>query len=251
MNLIHCITNYVTVNDVANIILASKSSPVMSDDIDEVKEIQSISSGLLINIGTLNKRTIESMFAACKQANKLKHPIVLDCVGNGASKLRTSTINKLLKEVKFDVIKGNASEILTILKQDTKTSGVDSTINLDIKSLVTCAKKLASKYHCVIAITGKVDVISNNKKTYLCYNGSSKMGRITGCGCMLGGVIASYVCSNLDNKLKATLDAITAFNIAGERADKQSKGLGSFHINLINEMGNIKDIDIKKYAKVK
>ena len=107
--LIHNITNYVTVNDCANMVLACGASPIMADDAAEVEEITAICGGLNINIGTLNKRTIESMFLAGKRANALNHPVVLDPVGAGASKLRTETAQKLLEEVKFTVIRGNIS----------------------------------------------------------------------------------------------------------------------------------------------
>ena len=109
--LIHNITNYVTVNDCANILLACGASPIMADDVDEVEEITSLCAGLNINIGTLNQRTIPAMIAAGKQANLLHHPVLLDPVGAGASTLRTNTALQLLKEVQFTVIRGNISEI--------------------------------------------------------------------------------------------------------------------------------------------
>ena len=118
--LIHNITNYVTVNDCANMVLACGASPIMADDKEEVAEIQTICAGLNINIGTLNSRTIESMKIAGMRANELGHPAVLDPVGVGASTLRTSTANELLKTVKFTVIRGNISEIKTLAVADAK-----------------------------------------------------------------------------------------------------------------------------------
>ena len=112
--LIHNITNYVTVNDCANIVIACGASPIMADDKEEVAEITTICSGLNINIGTLNSRTIASMLIAGKRANELNHPVVLDPVGAGASKLRTETAMQLLEDVKFSVIRGNISEIKTL-----------------------------------------------------------------------------------------------------------------------------------------
>ena len=114
MHLIHNITNYVTVNDVANVLLACGASPIMSDDKEEVEEITSICKGLNINIGTLNHRTIPSMLLAGKKANELSHPVVLDPVGAGASSLRTETALRLIREIRFDVIRGNISEIKSL-----------------------------------------------------------------------------------------------------------------------------------------
>ena len=127
--LIHNITNYVTVNDVANILLACGGSPIMSDDEGEVEEITSICGGLNINIGTLNKNTIPSMFLAGQKANQLGHKVLLDPVGAGASKLRTETAIDLIKKIKFDVIRGNISEIKTLALGSGTTKGVDADVS--------------------------------------------------------------------------------------------------------------------------
>ena len=124
--LIHNITNYVTVNDCANILLACGGSPIMSDELQEVEEITSICGGLHINIGTLNQRTIPAMKAAGKKANACGHPVLLDPVGAGASRLRTETAEELLKEVKFTAIRGNISEIKTLALGMGTTKGVDA-----------------------------------------------------------------------------------------------------------------------------
>lgn len=126
--LIHNITNYVTVNDCANIVLASGASPIMASDPNEVEEITSICDGLNINIGTLNSRNVEAMILAGKRANQLAHPVVLDPVGVGASTFRTKTALRLLNEVKFTVIRGNISEIKTLAGVSTLTQGVDANI---------------------------------------------------------------------------------------------------------------------------
>ncbi len=112
--LVHNITNYVTVNDCANIVLACGASPIMADDAAEVEDITSLCAGLNLNIGTLNSRTIPSMLLAGHTANRLGRPVVLDPVGAGASHLRTETALRLLREVKFTVIRGNISEIRTL-----------------------------------------------------------------------------------------------------------------------------------------
>ena len=126
--LIHNITNYVTVNDCANIVLACGASPIMADDKNEAAEITEICAGLNINIGTLNTRTIDAMLIAGKRSNELHHHVVLDPVGAGASKLRTDTARRLLKEVKFSVIRGNISEIKTLASGSGTTKGVDADV---------------------------------------------------------------------------------------------------------------------------
>lgn len=170
--LIHNITNYVTVNDCANMVLACGASPIMADDAAEVEDITTICGGLNINIGTLNSRTITSMLLAGKKANQLGHPVVLDPVGAGASRLRTDTAFRLLRDVKFTVIRGNISEIKTLASGAGTTKGVDADVadkvteaNLD--SAVAFAKAFAAQTGAVIAITGAIDIVADAEKSLL------------------------------------------------------------------------------------
>ena len=109
--LVHNITNYVTVNDCANALLAIGASPIMADDIREASDITAISSALVINIGTLNQRTVESMIASGRTANQLGIPVVFDPVGAGASAFRNETVERILQEVKISILRGNLSEV--------------------------------------------------------------------------------------------------------------------------------------------
>ena len=246
--IVHCITNYVTVNDVANIILASGASPIMADDIGEVSDITSICNSLVINIGTLNSRTIESMMEAGKASNKLVHPIVLDPVGVGASKLRMETTLGLLDEVEFSVIKGNASEIKAIVNKTKTTSGVDVSLEdiideNNIDKYIDIAKSLSKANSTVVAITGPIDIITNGEKTYLIRNGHGNMEKITGTGCMLSGLIGGYIGANPDNILESTTVAIAAMGLCGELANHKvgegGLGTGSLRTYLIDFMSNL------------
>lgn len=221
--LIHNITNYVTVNDCANIIIACGASPIMADDEDEVAEITTICSGLNINIGTLNRRTIDSMLIAGKQANLLKHPIVLDPVGAGASKLRTETALRLLEEIQFTVIRGNVSEIKTLALGNGTTKGVDADIadrvteeNLD--DMICFAKNFAAKTGAVVVITGAIDIVADSKNAYCIRNGHSMMSSITGTGCQLSAMTAAFVTANPEKPLEAAAAAVAAMGYAGEIA---------------------------------
>lgn len=221
--LIHNITNYVTVNDCANMVLACGASPIMSDDKDEVAEITTICGGLNINIGTLNNRTIASMLIAGKKANELNHPVVLDPVGAGASKLRTETAQQLLEEVKFSVIRGNISEIKTLASGSGTTKGVDADVadkvtegNLD--SAVAFAKAFAEKTGAVIAITGAIDIVADSSKAYCIRNGHPMMSSITGTGCQLSAMTAAFITANPEHPLEAAAAAVCAMGYAGEIA---------------------------------
>ena len=189
--LVHNITNYVTVNDVANILLAAGASPVMSDEAADVKQMSAISSAVNINIGTLNKRTIKSMFLAGKIANDNGRVVILDPVGAGATDLRTKTCLDLIKKIKFDVIKGNMSEIKTLASLICKnsaednnavnqTKGVDVNANDKISdnnlaSNIALVKNFAKEAGCIIAVTGQIDLVSDGEKCYVIKNGHALM----------------------------------------------------------------------------
>lgn len=219
--LVHNITNYVTVNDVANVLLACGGSPIMADDIDDVEDITSICGGLNINIGTLNKNTIPSMLAAGKKANELGHAVLLDPVGAGASRLRTETAIKLLNEIKFDVIRGNISEIKTLAFGSGSTKGVDADVadavtEDTLDQAVAFVKILSGKLGCIIAVTGAIDLVADADTCYVIRNGRPEMGKITGTGCQLSGLMTAYLTANPDHKLEAAATAVILMGAAGE-----------------------------------
>lgn len=219
--LVHCITNYVTVNDVANVLLACGGSPIMSDDREDVTDITSICGGLDINIGTLNQNTIPSMFLAGKKANELNHPVLLDPVGAGASRLRTETALKLMEEVKLTVIRGNISEIKTLAFGSGSTKGVDADVadavtGDTLDQAVVFVKRLAAKLDCIIAVTGAIDLVADSKGCYVIRNGRSEMGKITGTGCQLSGLVTAFATANPGNHLEAAAAAVALMGLAGE-----------------------------------
>lgn len=226
--LVHNITNYVTVNDVANVILACGASPIMSDELEDALDITSICGGLNINIGTLNKRTIETMSATGRRANELGKVVLLDPVGAGASKMRTETAIKLMDELKFDAIRGNISEIKSLALGSSTTQGVDADIsdvirddNLD--EGVEFAKEFSRKAGCIVAITGVIDIVTDGEKCYVIRNGRPEMSKITGTGCQLSGMATAFLVANPKNKLEAMAAAVCAMGLAGEIAMQRMK----------------------------
>lgn len=256
---VHNITNYVTVNDCANILLACGASPIMADDLREVEEITSLCNSLVINIGTLNERTIPSMLAAGRKAKELKHPVILDPVGAGASKLRTETALQLLKEVSFTVIRGNASEIKTLYLGAGKTKGVDvdeaDQITKDnLEESVKVAKELSKITKAVIVITGKIDIVAYEDKAYIIHNGHPLMSRITGSGCMLSAIIGALCAAHPEQALEAAAAGVVAMGICGElayeRISENSGGTAAFRTYLIDYMSKLNSKQIKERAKV-
>ena len=219
--LVHNITNYVTVNDVANVLLAAGGSPIMSDDADDVEDITSICGGLNINIGTLNKNTIPSMFLAGKKANALGHIVLLDPVGAGASRLRTDTANRLMQEVRFDAVRGNISEVKTLCTGSGSTKGVDAdavdaVTEANLDNGVQLVKTFAAQTGCIIAVTGAIDLVSDGKRCWCIRNGRAEMSRITGTGCQLSALMTAFLVANPDRKLDAAAAAVCMMGLAGE-----------------------------------
>lgn len=255
--LVHNITNYVTVNDVANVLLACGGSPIMSDDIDDVEDITSICGGLNINIGTLNKNTIPSMFAAGKKANELGHVTLLDPVGAGASKLRTETANKLIEEVKFDVIRGNISEIKTLMFGSGSTKGVDADVadkvtEDNIDETIAKLKAFSKATGSIIAVTGAIDLVCDSDKCYVIRNGRPEMSAITGTGCQLSGMMTAFVVANKNNKLEAAAAAVCAMGVAGEIGyGRMAEGDGNstYRNRIIDAIYNMDGEVLEKGAK--
>ena len=257
--LVHCITNYVTVNDVANVLLACGASPIMADDVKEVEEITSICTALNINIGTLNSRTIDSMLKAGIKAKELSHTIVLDPVGAGASEFRTKTTFDLLENIKFSVIRGNISEIKTVDIGSGTTQGVDASVsdavtesNLD--EVVAFAKRLSQRIGAIITITGAIDIVTNCEKAYIIRNGHPSMSKVTGTGCMLSAMIAAFVGANQEESLLAAAAAVCTMGLAGELAYKrvveEDKGSSTLRSYIIDDISKMTAEKLKDGAKI-
>lgn len=257
--LVHCITNYVTVNDCANAILAVGGAPIMADDIGEAAEITGICNALVINLGTLNERTISSMLAAGERANALGHPVILDPVGAGASTLRTETVFKLLEKVRFAVIRGNISEIKTVYAGAGTTKGVDADLNDALNTdnqeeVVAFAKKLSERTGAIIAITGETDLIANSEKAVLIQNGHPMMSKITGTGCMLTAILGAFCGANPDQLMEAVVAGVSFMGQCGEIANEKTVamkgGTSSFRTYLIDAMSQIEPETFEKGMKI-
>jgi len=243
--LIHHITNYVTVNDCANVVLAIGAAPIMADEISEVASMVGLCDALVLNIGTANERILASMLKAGCAANAKGIPVVLDPVGVGATSFRYESVVKLMEAISFSVIRGNMAEIKTIAGLEAKSAGVDS---LEAESDGgKIAKALAQKLQCVIAITGKTDIVSDGKQCFELNNGDSALTLVTGTGCMSTSLIGSFLGAS-HNALASAIAGISTMAIAGELAEK-TKGMGTFHRTLIDSISQMnKDVLLSKIA---
>lgn len=262
--LIHCITNYVTVNDCANIILAAGGSPIMADDIREAEEIAGLCSALVLNIGTLTTRTLEAMLAAGKRANQLGRPVVLDPVGAGASGLRNEALQELLRQVRFAVIKGNSSEIGFLADGLGSARGVDADAGSlaregNLAAKVRQARELSERSGAVIAISGPIDILAHSHEAWAVRNGNPLMARVTGSGCMTAAIMGCCLGASPpktpEGALRACLCAVCAMGVCGElaaerMAGSRDQGTGSYRVLLMDAMSALDGKTLAARARV-
>ena len=255
--LIHNITNYVTVNDVANCLLGIGASPVMADAPEEMADMAGIASALNINIGTLNQETVLAMHAAGKAAAALHKPVVLDPVGAGASAFRTETALFLMREIPFTVIKGNISEIKALFSGAMSTSGVDASeedllTKENEDDTVEYLRTVAGERTCILVVTGVRDIVTDGKTVYLIDNGCPEMKEVTGTGCMLSALLAAFISANPKTPLEAAASAVMTMGIAGERAQKQmqaGEGNFSYRGRILDAISQMTDEDLRKAGR--
>ena len=255
--LVQCITNFVTVNDCANIILAAGGSPTMAMDAREVEEAVRGVSALVCNMGAIE--SVEAMILAGKEANRLQIPVILDPVAAGGTQLRRDASKELLEQVQFSVIRGNASEIRYLAGQQTTGSGVDVSLTdavteENLSAVVDMTKSLAKKTGSVIAISGVLDVISDGERTAVLKNGCATMARITGSGCMLTAMIGAFCGAMKEDCFAAACAAMAAMGIAGELAEEMrlQKGTGNvtFRADLIDSIFNLTEEQLETKVKM-
>lgn len=246
--IVYQITNTVTINDCANITLAIGASPIMSFCKEELEDVLSFASALVINIGTMDKNMRKIVVKAGKIANKLEKPVVLDPVGAGATKARKELVEKLLRKVKFSVIKGNVAEIKAIYGLENKNNrGVDSVE--EAENIEEIAKELAKKYECIIAVTGKIDIVTDGEKIVKISNGDEILGSVTGTGCMTGALIGA-ACGAVDHYLEGTVLAISLMGMAGEEAKKTGNGNGSFRTIILDTIYQMTSTNFETKCKI-
>ncbi|MFA6709965.1 MAG: hydroxyethylthiazole kinase [Candidatus Methanomethylophilaceae archaeon] len=245
--LVHHITNYVTVNDCANITICAGGAPVMSDAAKDVPEMVRLASALVLNIGTLRPRTVDSMIIAGKEANDAGVPVILDPVGVGATTYRTESARRILNTIDVSVIKGNAGEIGVLAGTGGDVRGVDSMSKPE--NCEDTVKTFAGDTSTIVAMTGPIDYVSDGKKVLVLKNGHDYLECVSGTGCMVSSVTGCYVGVH-GAKIRAVSAAISVFSIAGEMAAANAKGPGSFKTELFDSMYNLTEDDVTSRLKM-
>lgn len=245
--LIHNITNYVVMNNTANALLSIGASPVMAHAVNEVDEMASIASALVLNIGTLDAEWVKAMLIAAKAAQAKKIPVVFDPVGAGATSYRTKVCQQILDEAKPSIIRGNASEIMSLVNSSVKTKGVDSTSSSD--SALNSAKILANETAAVVVISGQTDYITDGKTTETVSNGNTLMARVTGMGCTATAIVAVFAAINPD-RVEAATHGMAIMGISGELAAAKSQGNGSMQVHFLDELFNLDESTLRNKLKL-
>ena len=243
--LIHCITNPISIMQCANAVLLLGARPIMAEHPDEVREITASAKALLLNFGNVTRDRLEAMAISYDEAVQKELPVVIDAVGVACSELRRSIVKKMICISKRNpqapmLIKGNYSEIRALFDNSYKSSGVDADKKLTLEEMIDIAAKLAQNIN---AISGEKDIVSDGNKTAVIENGTKKLGSITGTGCMLGAVCASFFA--VDTSIEAVVNATAAFGISGENAEGNM-----FLMRLFDAIAEINDDIIEERKKV-
>jgi hydroxyethylthiazole kinase len=245
--LVHQITNFVVMNETANATLALGALPVMAHAVQEVEEMASAASALVLNIGTLSDEWVEAMLLAGHAANRAGVPVVLDPVGAGATAYRTETARNLVEDLDIAVVRGNSAEIATLAGHKAEIRGVEAVGSAPGPEL---AREAARALGCVAAVTGPIDHVSDGERVLAIANGHELLATVTGTGCMSTAITGCFLAVRPDDPLEAAAEALVAFGVAGEDAAKKAKGPGSFHVELYDALYDLDPTKLDSRAKV-
>ncbi|HEY1807868.1 MAG TPA: hydroxyethylthiazole kinase [Acidobacteriaceae bacterium] len=246
--LIHHITNFVVMNLTANITLCAGALPVMAHARQEVEDMASSADALVLNLGTLWPEQVEAMLLAGGRANAKGIPVVLDPVGAGATRYRTESAHRLLRELSISIVRGNAAEMAALTGIQAGIRGVESVgSTTDITAI---AATFARRHQCVAAVTGPVDVITDGLRLFRVSNGHPLMAKVTGTGCMATSVIAAFSAVEKDSALAAAA-ALACYGLAGEKAAERCQGPGSFQMHLFDAMAALDEDAVRSGARIR
>jgi hydroxyethylthiazole kinase len=246
--LVHQITNYVVMNETANVTLSLGALPVMAHAREEVEEMVDLAGALVINIGTLSPHWVDAMLIAGKAANAGGVPVVLDPVGAGATRYRTDTARRILDEVKVSVLRGNQGEVATLVGVEAEVRGVES-IGVGGEP-ADLARAAARNLGLVASVTGPVDHVSDGKRVLAVANGHELLAAVSGTGCMSSAITGCFLAVKRDAPLEAAAEALAVFGVAGEDAAREARGPGSFHVGLYDALAALDPDTLDSRAKI-
>lgn len=246
--LVHSVTNLVVTNLTANVLLALGASPAMVENIEEAGELAAAAGALVINLGSMSAARTEAMHAAALAADRAGTPWVLDPVAVGALSYRTGVARELLAH-RPTAIRGNASEIASLAGGDGGGKGVDST--LDSGAVLDAARRLARDTGAVVAVTGRIDRVTDGDRTLAVENGHVLQTRVTGMGCSATAVIAACLAVSGPARLAATAYALALFGFSAERAARGAEGPASFQAGLIDSLYGLTEAQVLAGVRIR
>jgi hydroxyethylthiazole kinase len=247
--LVHNITNFVVMNSSANALLAVGAAPVMAHCIEEVEEMTGIAGALVLNIGTIEPAWLEAMIRAGQAANRRGIPVILDPVGAGATRLRTTAVQRIMADCRVAVLRGNASEVFSLAGTDVRTRGVDSTLGLG-PEVVAAARELATARGCVVAISGERDLVTDGSVVYRIANGQPLMTRVTGMGCGLSALCGAFCAAAGGDLPAATAAAFGVYGLCGDLAIRVSDRPGSFAVAFLDALYGVSREEIEAGLRI-
>lgn len=245
--LIHCITNPISITKCANAILALGARPMMAEHPAEAPVITETAGALMLNFGNLTETRVTSMRLSLEAAKRAGVKVCLDVCGAACLENRRSLAISFIKEFSPEIVKGNYSEIMALMRPDYSCSGVDSDGTITEEEMMTVAPELADMYGVTVLASGKTDVIADSNRICLVKNGTEQLAQVVGTGCMQGAIAATFLSER--SGFEAAADAALVLGICGELA--RTRGwLGSFDVRLMNMLSSITPKIIRKKADI-
>ena len=250
--LVHSITNFVVMNFNANVLLALGASPVMAHACEEVEDMASIAQSLVLNIGTLEPDWIKAMLLAQAKARSRLIPIVLDPVGAGATPYRNQSLAQIIEQGPPSIVRGNASEIMSVVGLSTQTKGVDSSVGSNLA--LDAAESLAQRIQGVVCVSGETDyVLDHQGRLVTLHNGHPWMTKVTGVGCSATAMIGAFAAVQAD-AWRATAAAMAYLGVVGEVAYEMiaqlSAGVGTYQAKLLDNLQQLDETTFTQKLKM-
>lgn len=257
--LVHSITNFVVMNFNANVLLAIGASPVMAHACEEVEDMAGIAQALVLNIGTLEPDWVRAMMLAQKRARERGIPVVLDPVGAGATPYRNQVLGELIGADEGNsaptIVRGNASEIMSVAGLAITTKGVDSAVgsNQALDAAGELARRIGSDGG-VVCVSGEVDyVLDANGRGVSLANGHVWMTKVTGVGCSATAMVGAFAAVQPD-AWRATTAAMAYLGVAGEvaydAAQKVGGGVGTYQVHLLDALQQLDEATFIERLKI-
>lgn len=243
--LVHCITNPISINSCANVILSAGARPIMAEHPEEAAVITGSAGAVMLNLGNITDVRKQSMMISAREAKDKGIPFVLDVCGAACLATRRKYALELIEKYTPSVVKGNYSEVVALLNEGYSSSGVDADSALTIDAVSSAAVSLAKALGTVILASGSTDIVTDGREAAFIHNGTQQLGTITGTGCMQGALCAAYL--SAAGAFDAAQAACVVFGVCGQLA-KTDKGSGTFGVNLLDALSTASDEQIAALA---